>query len=157
MENTSQKIARLNDAFRKSGQGGRIYATSGIQALPPRDQFEILNLVRTFNDFSEGNDPYGEHDFGSFEFKGDKVFWKIDYFDPDMQHGSEDPADAKDKAHSSSDGDESPADDEAAPPDATETSVQEKTSKKDNNSNTSSDILGRFLGDLLMRSRSVSV
>jgi hypothetical protein len=27
------------------------------------------------------NDPYGEHDFGSFELAGEKFFWKIDYYD----------------------------------------------------------------------------
>ncbi len=67
--------------------------TPGIQALPPKDQFRVFNLVKTFNDFSEGNDPYGEHDFGAFDFKEDRVFWKVDYYDTDMEHGSEDPAD----------------------------------------------------------------
>ena len=94
MENTSQKIAQLNDAFRQSmGQGGQVYMTKGIQSLPEEDRLQVFNLVRTFNDFSEGNDPYGEHDFGSFVFKEEKVFWKIDYYDQEMQHGSEDPAD----------------------------------------------------------------
>ena len=41
----------------------------------------------------EDNDPHGEHDFGSFELCGRKLFWKIEYYDPDLQHGSEDPAD----------------------------------------------------------------
>ena len=94
MENRSEKIAQLNDAFRKSiGQGGHVYMTQGIQALPPEDQFQVFSLVKTFNDFSEGNDPYGEHDFGAFDFKGDRVFWKIDYYDNELECGSEDPAD----------------------------------------------------------------
>ncbi len=94
MERNSEKIARLNDEFRKSiGQRGHVYMTPGIQALPRDDQFQVFNLVKTFNDFSEGNDPYGEHDFGAFDFKGDRVFWKIDYYDHDMECGSEDPAD----------------------------------------------------------------
>jgi hypothetical protein len=39
------------------------------------------------------NDPYGEHDFGSFEVTGHKFFFKIDAYDIDMRFGSEDPAD----------------------------------------------------------------
>ena len=39
------------------------------------------------------NAPYGEHDFGVVMHKGPKVFWKIDYYAPDMMHGSEDPSD----------------------------------------------------------------
>ena len=32
--------------------------------------------------FVESNDPYGEHDFGSLNWEGHKIFWKIDYYDP---------------------------------------------------------------------------
>lgn len=92
MNSRSQKIAQLNDDFRKSiGQGNLIYMTTGIQALSPEDQFQIFNLIKTFNDFSKGNDPYGEHDFGAFDFKGDRILWKIDYYDRNMEYGSEDP------------------------------------------------------------------
>ena len=93
MESRSEKIARLNDEFRESiGQGGHVYVTPGIQALPPEDRLEVFNLVKTFNDFSEGNDPYGEHDFGAFDFKGDRVFWKIDYYARTLTAGSPNPA-----------------------------------------------------------------
>lgn len=70
-----------------------VYMAPGILALPPEDRLQVFYLVRTFNAFSEGDDPYGEHDFGAFDYKDDRVFWKIDYYDPDMEHGSEDPAD----------------------------------------------------------------
>lgn len=39
------------------------------------------------------NDPNGEHDFGSIVHQGKQVFWKIDCYAPDMEHGSEDPSD----------------------------------------------------------------
>jgi Protein of unknown function (DUF3768) len=39
------------------------------------------------------NDPYGEHDFGVVEFDGQKIFFKIDYFDKTLTYGSPDPAD----------------------------------------------------------------
>ena len=46
-----------------------------------------------FEDFNKASDPYGEHDFGSLEVSGNKVFFKIDYFDKDLKFGSENPAD----------------------------------------------------------------
>jgi subtilisin-like proprotein convertase family protein len=36
--------------------------------------------------------PYAEHDFGSFEEHGHKVYWKIDCYDQTMTYGSEDAA-----------------------------------------------------------------
>ncbi len=71
----------------------RYMITQGIQALSVQDQLGIAAKVRDFDDFTEDNDPYGEHDFGSLTHESHKVFWKIDYYSPDLQHGSEDPAD----------------------------------------------------------------
>ena len=51
--------------------------------------------VARFDRFTSDNDPYGEHDFGSFELVGRKFFWKLDYYDPTMAFGSEDPSDPK--------------------------------------------------------------
>lgn len=50
-------------------------------------------MVRDFNNFTEDNDPHGEHDFGSLEHNGHSVFWKIDYYDQDVKYGSDNPAD----------------------------------------------------------------
>jgi hypothetical protein len=41
------------------------------------------------------NDPQGERDFGAFEHNGDRIFWKIDYYAHDMEHGSEDASDPR--------------------------------------------------------------
>ncbi len=90
---SSETIARLNDEFRRTGAGGRIVQTAGVSALPEEARQAIYTKVRLFEAFNEANDPYGEHDFGAFEHKGEDVFWKIDYYAPDMEHGSEDPAD----------------------------------------------------------------
>ena len=49
--------------------------------------------MRTFDDFTEDNDPHGEHDFGSFEQNGQTIFWKIDYYDLLVDNGSRDPSD----------------------------------------------------------------
>ena len=85
--------AALNDAFRQSFDGGRVMVTRGIAALHPFVQGDILFEVRRFNAFNEQNDPYGEHDFGALDVDGaGKVFWKIDYYAPDMCSGSADPA-----------------------------------------------------------------
>jgi hypothetical protein len=49
-----------------------------------------------FKDFTEDNDPYGEHDMGSFHIEGvtRKIFWKIDcYADASCSGGAEDPSD----------------------------------------------------------------
>lgn len=73
----SERIASLNDEYRKARQGFMV--TRGVSALP--DITKVLSMVRDFNKFSEDNNPYGEHDFGSFVCFGEKLFWKIDYYD----------------------------------------------------------------------------
>ena len=52
----------------------------------------LLEVAR-FDRFTPDNDPYGEHDFGSFELVGRKFFWKIDAYDKSLEFGSEDPSD----------------------------------------------------------------
>lgn len=96
MPNDVQDIARLNDLCRTAmGVAGKLFQTQGISALPPAEQSAIREKVETFSDFSEGNDPFGERDFGAFEHNGQRIFWKIDYYAPDLMHGSENPADPK--------------------------------------------------------------
>jgi hypothetical protein len=86
-------IAALNDAFRKTFRGGKVLLTAGISALPPEEQEAVLTQVRTFADFTEENNPWGEHDFGSIRHNGLRIFWKIDYYDRSMEGGSPEPAD----------------------------------------------------------------
>jgi hypothetical protein len=87
------KIALLNDNFRATLLGGQVVITTGVHALPL--DVKALALIKTqrFKDFTPDNDPYEQHDFGSFEIGADCFFWKIDYYDADMMQGSEDPAD----------------------------------------------------------------
>lgn len=86
-------IATLNDNFRRTFIGGRVMLTAGINALPADDVAEILSRVRNFNDFTTANDPYGEHDMAGFDHKGQRIFWKIDYYDRNLRYLSEDPTD----------------------------------------------------------------
>ena len=67
--------------------------TRGVEALGPKIVGQLINHLRTFDRFEEGNDPYSEHDFGAFDHEGNKLFWKIDYYSPSLDGGSEDPAD----------------------------------------------------------------
>ena len=89
----SDRIRLLNDNFRMTFIGGRVVMTAGVAALPLDVKARTMILVQTFAEFNVDNDPHGEHDFGSFELAGEKFFWKIDYYDHDMESGSEDPAD----------------------------------------------------------------
>jgi hypothetical protein len=91
---STERIAQLNDAFRRSFLGGRVLATAGISSLPDADRAAIFAKVQAFAAFTEDNDPHGERDFGALDHPGaGRIFWKIDYYAPDMLHGSEDPAD----------------------------------------------------------------
>ena len=87
------KIKQLNDAFRKSFSGGRVVLTCGIASLPLVQQNEVINKVKKFNDFTEDNDPYGEHDFGCFDYRGKQIFWKIDLYDLNYEFYSPQPDD----------------------------------------------------------------
>ena len=91
---TTAKIRDLNDQFRKTGRGGRIMLTQGIQALGQQTVMEIMAKVRAFDKFTMDNDPYGEHDFGKIVHGHDTVFFKLDYYDRAMEFGSPDASDA---------------------------------------------------------------
>lgn len=98
------RIAKLNDELRGNvampGKD-RVFVTPGIRELvgtmPALDTFRKLTdlflIVRTYDRFSEDNDPYGERDFGAFDFEGVRCFWKIDYYDLALEYGSGDASD----------------------------------------------------------------
>lgn len=87
------RIRELNDAFRTTLAGGKTYFTQGVSERGVAFSAAALAAVRSFSDFSTDNDPYGEHDFGSFTIADEKLFWKIDYYDRSTDYGSNDPAD----------------------------------------------------------------
>ena len=74
-------VAARNDALRSRipsiSPPDLLVITRGINALGD-EVLDILQKVREFSTFTPDNDPWGEHDFGSFEHDGQKVFWKID-------------------------------------------------------------------------------
>lgn len=96
MNTTIERVAHiraLNDAFRTALSGGRVHVTPYVSDLGPLAQMLLVNAVRTYDKWDAGNDPYGEHDFGTVEMKGERFFWTIDYYAPGMMAGAENPAD----------------------------------------------------------------
>jgi predicted glycosyltransferase involved in capsule biosynthesis len=89
------RIRVLNDNFRSTFVGGQVVMTQGVGKLPLDTKARVLLAVQSFSNFTKDNDPHGEHDFGSFELAGVRYFFKLDYYAPDMEGGSEDPADPK--------------------------------------------------------------
>lgn len=89
-----------NNRFRQQvllGNPGhhRVLATTGINALGPEAVQEILHAVLSFKeeDFRESFDPWGDRDLVVVEIGAQKIFGKIDTFDPLLEFMSPDPAD----------------------------------------------------------------
>lgn len=86
-------IASLNDRLRRTGVGGRTVLTAGIGTLDEHVQQTIIQAVREFDAFTPDNDPHGEHDLATICVARQRIMWKIDYYDRDLQFGSPDPGD----------------------------------------------------------------
>jgi Protein of unknown function (DUF3768) len=89
----AQRVRQLNDAFRRTLVGGVVVVTAGVEALPSQLRSSLLAKVREFDAFTEDNDPHGEHDFGVVDDGDVRCFWKIDYYDREMELMSPDPSD----------------------------------------------------------------
>jgi hypothetical protein len=87
------RIAFLNEGLRRTSARGKVVMTQSVASLPEETLATVLERVRNFDEFTSDNDPHGEHDFGGFEVAGVRYFFKVDYYSPDMNGGSEDPAD----------------------------------------------------------------
>src|ERR1700736_6586540 len=97
---THWQICALNDAFRtqlllvgSAIADNTLVITSGVAAQGNDFIDRAVKTVREFSAFTENNDPYGEHDFGSFDLDGIAVYWKIDCYDLSLEWGSPDAAD----------------------------------------------------------------
>lgn len=96
------ECARLNDLCRMGQlrEARTVFTRGCIDAFcDPEDPLSLFAVqaglaakVRAHM-FSADDDPHGERDFGVFEYQGQKLFWKIDYYDPTLSFGSEDPCD----------------------------------------------------------------
>jgi Protein of unknown function (DUF3768) len=79
----------LNDRFRKSTGSndpagaslGKELMSRGIRDLGLLATVDIAERVIAFDSSTADNDPHHEHDFGSIDYEGVRIFWKIDYYD----------------------------------------------------------------------------
>jgi hypothetical protein len=93
MDTKTARIRALNDQLRQHLTGGTAVITPGVAAFGAEAVERIVKTIAVFDDFCHANDPYEEHDFGSFEADGHRVFFKIDYCDKTLTYHSPDPAD----------------------------------------------------------------
>jgi hypothetical protein len=87
------RIRELNDQLRCKSIGGRIVFTRGIEALGSRAAANVLAAVAWFDNFTEDNDPWGEHDCAVLTVDGRRIIFKIDYFNRDLAYHSPDASD----------------------------------------------------------------
>jgi hypothetical protein len=93
MDAKTTRIRTLNDELRHKLTDGTAVMTPGIAALGAEAVECIVKTIAVFDDFCHANDPHQEHDFGSFDAEGHVIFFKIDYYDPDLTYHSTDPSD----------------------------------------------------------------
>lgn len=85
------RIRELNDAFRCDPNPigaqlrlGTLVVTSGVAARGTTFVDRAVRAVREYADFTEENDPHGEHDFGAFTLDDAELFWKIDLYEREL-------------------------------------------------------------------------
>ena len=76
MNPTTERIRALNDELRRNLPNGHAVMTAGVAALGPEAVARIVKTIAVYDDFCHANDPYDEHDFGSFEADGQRSFSK---------------------------------------------------------------------------------
>ena len=86
-------IARLNDHFRFTGEGGWVFLSAGVAAKAVPVKEAIVHAGRHFDAFTPDNDPHGEHDFGALIAEGLRIVWEITYYQCDLSNAASDPAD----------------------------------------------------------------
>jgi len=86
-------VRTLNDELRQNLSAGTALITAGVAALGAEAVARIVKTIAVYDDFCHANDPYEEHDFGSFEVDGHTIFFKIDYYDSTLTVHSPDPSD----------------------------------------------------------------
>ena len=91
-------VQQLNDTFRKSilrgkRPDGKAVMTQGVKTLGNLARAYLFQRIINHSHFPNGDDPYGEHDFGVIEAIDwfPKVYWKIDYYEnSDIEYGTDD-------------------------------------------------------------------
>ena len=96
----AETIARLNDRARQGldRTSKTVITRSCLDTFCAGDTASGLlaqaELLKAMRNHRFENDAHGERDSGALEFRGEKLFFKVDYYDLELTYGSEDPADA---------------------------------------------------------------
>ena len=87
---SSAELATLNDAIRKKipnvPQPHLFLISEGAMGLPPEKLSILVEMVKSFDSFSEDIDPRGEHDLVVVNLDGVKFYAKFDYFDEQLKY-----------------------------------------------------------------------
>jgi hypothetical protein len=88
---SNEKIAKTNDQVRRAlpfPPLPHLFILSyNVKHYQEKDQdgfFELVSKVKSFDDFNEDNDPYQEHDMGRIKHCDKEYFFKIDYYNEDL-------------------------------------------------------------------------
>jgi hypothetical protein len=94
------RIRELNDALRTCADpilrlviNGQLVITRGVAARGDDFFKRAVAAVRAFDNFTPDNDPHGEHDFAFLHVDGVKIFFKVDYYDAELEWHSPDASD----------------------------------------------------------------
>ena len=86
-------------SYKNKTKKNRIKVGTHFDTLTPHNKLiykeKVFASVKYFGNFTKDNNPYGEKDFGAFNFKKERYNWKIDYYDNDMKYLSPDKTDPK--------------------------------------------------------------
>ena len=74
MDPNTARIRALNDELRHDLSLGHAVMTPGVAALGPEAVARIVKTIEVYDNFCHANDPYEEHDFGSFEAELLRIF-----------------------------------------------------------------------------------
>lgn len=92
----TQQVQKLNDRLRtlpiKRTQD-LVVVMGDLQAEDLNVQTAVHSAAANFKNFTEDNDPHGEHDCATIRIDGsnEDFMFKIDYYDLDLRFGSETP------------------------------------------------------------------
>jgi hypothetical protein len=70
------RIRELNDRLRCKAMGGRIVITRGVEVFGADRVGQVRSAVAGFDDFTEENDPWGEHDCAVLTVAGRQIIFK---------------------------------------------------------------------------------
>ena len=96
----AEQIARLNDRARQGlDRTALVNFTQACLAEfcsedTPSGLLAQAEMMKAMRQHTFVTDAHGERDFGQMTFRGQAVWFKIDYYDLALEYGSDDPADA---------------------------------------------------------------